>query len=76
MDTYALQYMDFRQGELIQNPNKPDFSFLFPTCLDMTKPSAKIHDYVPYSLGVISRTKIFSMTLHEFWKRYLIKKLN
>ena len=48
-----LHYIEFLAKELTQKPNKAEFSSLFATHrLDMMK----FHEYIPYSLGVITGT--------------------
>ena len=51
--------MELSQGQIIQNPNKEEFSSLFMTHrLNIMHAPVKFHKYIPYSLGVMARTRI------------------
>ena len=50
--------MELSQGEIIQNPKMQELSSLFMThCLVVMYASVKFHEYIPYSLGVMARTR-------------------
>ena len=56
LDTF--NYMELRQGQLIQKPNKQVLSSLFMTHrLNVMHAPVKFHKYIPYSLGVMARTR-------------------
>ena len=51
--------MELSQGQIIQKPNKQELSFLFKTYrLNVMHASVKFHKYIPYGLGVMTRTRI------------------
>ena len=65
---------------MARKPNKPELSFLFATHLpDMTSPSVKIHEYIPYGLGVMIWTQTHGRTglnaLPPFFEWWGHKKL-
>ena len=50
--------MDLSQEEMIQKPKVQEFSSLFMThCLNVMHAPVKFHEYIPYSLGVMARTR-------------------
>ena len=51
--------MELSQGEIIQKPKMQELSSLFMThrLIVMYAP-VKFHEYIPYSLGVIARTRL------------------
>ena len=51
--------MELSQGQVIQNPNKPELSSFFMTHrLNVMQAPVKSHKYIPYGLGVMARTLI------------------
>ena len=49
--------MELNQGEIIQKPKMQGLSSLFMThCLNVMHALVKIHEYIPYGLGVMART--------------------
>ena len=50
--------MEISQGQIIQNPNKKELSFLFMTHrLNVMHAPIKFHKYILYGLGVMARTR-------------------
>ena len=53
-----VNYMEPSQGEIIQKPKMKDLSSLFMTHhINMMHALVKFHEYIPYSLGVMARTR-------------------
>ena len=53
-----VYYMELSQGEIIQKPKMQELSSLFMThCLIVMYAPVKFHEYIPYSLGVMARTR-------------------
>ena len=51
-------YMELSQGEIIQKPKMQGLSSLFMThCLNVMHALVKFHEYIPYNLGVVARTR-------------------
>ena len=51
--------MELSQGQIIQKPNKQEWSSLFMTHhLNVMHAPVKIYKYIPYGLGVMARTQI------------------
>ena len=54
-----VYYMELRQGQIIQKPNKQELSSFFMTLrLNVMHAPVKFHKYIPYGLGVMARTQI------------------
>ena len=54
-----VYYTELGQGQIIQKPNKQELSILFMTRrLNVMHAPVKFHKYIPYSLGVMARTRI------------------
>ena len=55
----TVYYMELNQGEIIQKPKMQELSSLFMThrLIVMYAP-VKFHEYIPYSLGVMARTRL------------------
>ena len=54
-----VYYMELSQGQIIQKPNKQEWSSLFTThCFNVMHAPVKFHKYIPYGLGVMARTQI------------------
>ena len=50
--------MEFNQGEIIQKQKMQDLSCLFMTHhINVMHALVKFHEYIPYSLGVMARTR-------------------
>ena len=50
--------MELSQGEIIQKPKMRELSSLFMTHrLIVINAPVKFHEYIPYSLGVMARTR-------------------
>ena len=50
--------MELSQGEIIQKPKMPELSSLFMTHrLNVMHAPVKFHEYIPYGLGVMARTR-------------------
>ena len=50
--------MELSQGKIIQKPKKPELSSLFMTHhLNVMYAPVKFHEYIPYGLGVMARTR-------------------
>ena len=50
--------MELSQAEIIQKPKMQELSSLFMThCLNVMYAPVKFHDYIPYGLGVMARTR-------------------
>ena len=53
-----VNYMEPSQGEIIQKPKMQELSSLFLTHrLSVMHALSKFHEYIPYSLGVMARTR-------------------
>ena len=53
----TVYYMELSPGEIIQKPKTQELSSLFMThCLNVMHALVKIHEYIPYRLGVMART--------------------
>ena len=51
--------MEPSQGEIIQKPKMQELSSLFMTHrLNVMHAPVKFHEYIPYSLGVMARTRL------------------
>ena len=50
--------MEISQGQIIQKPNKQEFSSFFMTHRLNVMHAPKFHKYIPYSLGVMARTRM------------------
>ena len=51
--------MELSQGQIIQKPNKQELSSFFTTHrLNVMHAPVKFHKYIPYGLGVMTRTRI------------------
>ena len=51
--------MEPSQGEIIQKPKMQELSSLFMThCIIVMHALVKFHEYIPYSLGVMARTRL------------------
>ena len=56
--------MEPSQGEIIQKPKMQELSSLFLTHrLGVMHALVKFHEYIPYSLGVMARTRFTLMCL-------------
>ena len=54
----TVYYMELSQGQIIQKPKVQELSSLFMTHpLSVMHASVKFHEYIPYSLGVMARTR-------------------
>ena len=54
----TLYYMELNQGEIIQKPKMQELSSLFMTHrINVMHALVKFHEYIPYSLGVMARTR-------------------
>ena len=54
-----VNYMELSQGEIIQKPKMPELSSLFMTHrLNVMHAPVYFHEYIPYSLGVMARTRL------------------
>ena len=50
--------MELNQGEIIQKPKMQELSSLFMTHrLSVKHALVKVHEYIPYGLGVMARTR-------------------
>ena len=53
-----VYYMELSQREIIQKPKMQELSSLFMThCLNVMHALIKFHEYIPYDLGVVARTR-------------------
>ena len=53
-----VNYMEPSQGDIIQKPKMQELSSLFMTDrLSVMHALVKFHEYIPYSLGVMARTR-------------------
>ena len=63
--------MEPRQGEIIQKPKMQELSSLFMTHrLSVMHALVKFHEYIPYGLGVMARTRFTTNIFHkvlELW---------
>ena len=58
--------MEPSQGEIIQKPKMQQLSSLFMTHhIDVMHALVKFHEYIPYSLGVMARTRFYYMELNQ-----------
>ena len=54
----TVNYMELSQAEIIQKPKMQGLSSLFTThCLNVMYAPVKFHEYIPYGLGVMARTR-------------------
>ena len=54
----TVNYMEPSQGEIIQKPKMQELSSLFMThCLSVMHALVQFHEYIPYGLGVMARTR-------------------
>ena len=54
----TVNYMEPSQGEIIQKPKMQELSSLFMTHrLSVMHALVKFHEYIPYDLGVMARTR-------------------
>ena len=54
----TVNFMEPSQGEIIQKPKMQELSSLFMTHHINVMPAlVKFHEYIPYSLGVMARTR-------------------
>ena len=52
-------YMQLRQGKIIQKQKMQELSSLFMTHhINVMHALVKFHEYIPYSLGVMARTRL------------------
>ena len=53
-----VNYMEPSQGEIIQKPKMQELSSLFMTHhINVMHALVKFHEYIPYSSGVMARTR-------------------
>ena len=53
-----VNYMEPSQGEIIQKPKMQELSSLFMAHhINVMHALVKFHEYIPYSLGVMARTR-------------------
>ena len=50
--------MQLRQGKIIQKQKMQELSSLFMTRINVMHALVKFHEYIPYSLGVMARTRL------------------
>ena len=54
-----VNYMELSQGEIIQKQKRQELSSLFLTHrLSVMHALVKFHEYIPYGLGVMARTRL------------------
>ena len=54
----TVYHMELNQGEIIQKPKVQELSSLFMTHrLSVMHALVKCHEYIPYGLGVMARTR-------------------
>ena len=54
----TVYYMQLRQGKIIQKQKMQELSSLFMTHpINVMHALVKFHEYIPYSLGVMARTR-------------------
>ena len=54
-----VYYMELNQGEIIQKAKMQELSSLFMThCLNVLHAPVKFHEYIPYGLGVMAKTRL------------------
>ena len=54
-----VNYIEPSQGEIIQKPKMQELSSLFMTYrLSVMHALVKFHEYIPYGLGVMARTRL------------------
>ena len=64
--------MQLRQGKIIQKQEMQELSSLFMThCINVMHALVKFHEYIPYSLGVMARTRL---TIWNLVKGKIIQK--
>ena len=55
----TVYYMQLRQGKIIQKQKMQELSSLFMTHrINVTHALVEFHEYIPYSLGVMARTRL------------------
>ena len=55
----TVYYMQLRQGKIIQKQKMQELSSLFMTHrINVMHALVKCHEYIPYSLGVMARTRL------------------
>ena len=55
----TVYYMQLKQGKIIQKQKMQELSSLFITHrINVMHALVKFHEYIPYSLGVIARTRL------------------
>ena len=55
----TLYYMQLRQGKIIQKRKKQELSSFFMTHrINVMHALVEFHEYIPYSLGVMARTRL------------------
>ena len=58
--------MQRRQGKIIQKQKMQELSSLFMTHLiNVMHALVKFHEYIPYGLGVMTRTRVYYMELSQ-----------
>ena len=56
---YTVYYMQLRQGKIIQKQKMQELSSLFMTRrINVMHALVKFREYIPYSLGVMARTRL------------------
>ena len=54
----TVNYMEPREGEIIQKPKMQELcSFFMTHHINVMHALVKFHEYIPYSLGVMARTR-------------------
>ena len=54
-----VYYMELGQGEIIQKAKKQELASLIMThCLSVMHALVKFHEYTPYGLSVMARTRL------------------
>ena len=57
--SYYYYYMELSQGKIIQKRKPQELSSLFMTHrLNVMHAPVKFHEYIPYGLGVLARTRL------------------
>ena len=60
----TVYYMQLRQGKIIQKQKMQELSSLFMTHrINVIHALVKFHEYIPYSLGVMARTRLTILNL-------------
>ena len=55
----TVYYIQLRQGKIIQKQKMQELSSLFMTHrINVMHALVKFHEYIPYSLGVMARTRL------------------